>query len=133
VHILFDPKMAKKIYAGSDMLLIPSYYEPCGLGQIIGLRYGTVPIVRATGGLADTIQNFEATSQEGNGFVFEDYTSDALHAAMLRAVKTFKQEKLWKALVRNAMESDFSWNASAKKYEKLYETVKRRPLKIEKN
>ena len=114
------------------MLLIPSYYEPCGLGQIIGLRYGTVPIVRATGGLADTIQNFEPASQQGNGFIFEDYTSDALHAAMLRAVKTFKQEKLWKALVRNAMESDFSWHASAKKYEKLYDTVKRRPVKVEK-
>jgi len=133
VHILFDPKMAKKIYAGSDMLLIPSYYEPCGLGQIIGLRFGTVPIVRATGGLADTIQNFEPTSQKGNGFIFEDYTSDALHAVLLRAVKTFKQEKLWKSLVKNAMESDFSWNASAKKYEKLYESVKRRPFKIEKN
>ena len=133
VHIMFDPKMAKKIYAGSDMLLIPSYYEPCGLGQIIGLRYGTVPIVRATGGLADTIENFEPTLQKGNGFIFEDYTSDALHAAMLRAVKTFKQEKLWKTLVKNAMESDFSWAASAKKYEKLYETVKRRSVKVEKN
>jgi len=133
VHIMFDPKMAKKIYAGSDMLLIPSYYEPCGLGQIIGLRFGTVPIVRATGGLADTIQNFEFTSQKGNGFIFEDYTSDALHAVLLRAVKTFKQEKLWKSLVRNAMESDFSWDASAKKYEKLYESVKRRPAKMEKS
>jgi len=133
VHILFDPKMAKKIYAGSDMLLIPSYYEPCGLGQIIALRYGTVPIVRATGGLADTIQNFESATQQGNGFTFENYTSDALYAALLKAVKTFKQEKLWKALVKNAMESDFSWNASAKKYETLYETVKRRPFKLEKN
>ncbi|MBI4711136.1 MAG: glycogen synthase [Candidatus Omnitrophica bacterium] len=114
-------------------LLIPSYYEPCGLGQIIGLRFGTVPIVRATGGLADTIQNFEPASQKGNGFIFEEYTSDALHAVLLRAVKTFKQEKLWKSLVKNAMESDFSWNASAKKYEKLYESVKRRPFKIEKS
>ncbi len=132
VHILFDPKMAKQIYAGSDMLLIPSYYEPCGLGQIIGLRYGAVPIARATGGLADTIENFEPVTQKGNGFIFEDYTSDALHAAVLRALKTFKQEKLWKALVRNAMESDFSWNASAKKYQRLYETVKRRTVKVEK-
>jgi len=132
VHILFDPKMAKQIYAGSDMLLIPSYYEPCGLGQIIGLRYGTVPIVRATGGLADTIKNFEPVTQKGNGFLFEDYTSDALHAVMLRAVKIFKQEKLWKSLVTNAMESDFSWNASAEKYSEIYETIKRRPFKIEK-
>jgi starch synthase len=133
VHIMFDPKMAKKIYAGSDMLLIPSYYEPCGLGQIIGLRFGTVPIVRATGGLADTVQNFEPAAQKGNGFVFEDYTSDALHAVLLRAVKTFKQEKLWRLLVKNAMESDFSWSASARKYEKLYESVKRRPIKVEKS
>lgn len=132
VHILFDAKMAKQIYAGSDMLLIPSYYEPCGLGQIIGLRYGAVPIVRATGGLADTITNFEPAAQKGNGFLFEDYTSDALHAALLRAVKTFKQEKLWRSLVKNAMESDFSWDASAKKYQQLYETVKRQAVKVEK-
>ncbi len=133
VHIVFDPKMAKRIYAGSDMLLVPSYYEPCGLGQIIGLRYGAVPVVRATGGLADTIKDFDQAEQTGNGFIFEDYTSDALHAALLRAVKTFKQEKLWKALVKNAMTSDFSWASSARKYEQLYETVQRRPFKIEKD
>ncbi len=133
VHIVFDPKMAKRIYAGADMLVIPSYYEPCGLGQIIALRYGTVPVVRATGGLADTVQNFETASQKGNGFIFEDYTSDALHGALLRAVKIFKQEKLWKELIKNAMKSDFSWEASAKKYGQLYETLKRRPFKIEKS
>ncbi|MFH0986138.1 MAG: glycogen synthase GlgA [Candidatus Omnitrophota bacterium] len=132
VHILFDPKMAKRIYAGSDMMLIPSHYEPCGLGQIIGLRFGSIPVVRATGGLADTIQNFEPVSQKGNGFLFEDYTSEALHTVLLRSVKIFKQEKLWKALMKNAMGSDFSWDASAKKYEKLYESVKRRPIKTEK-
>lgn len=131
VHILFDPKMAKRIYAGSDMMLIPSHYEPCGLGQIIGLRFGAIPVVRATGGLADTIQNFEPASQKGNGFLFEDYTSEALHTVLLRAVKIFKQEKLWKALTKNAMESDFSWEASAKKYEKLYGSIKRRPFKTE--
>jgi starch synthase len=102
------------------------------LGQIIGLRYGTVPIVRATGGLADTVQNFDPVAQKGNGFIFEDYSSDALHAVMLRAVKTFKQEKLWKSLLKNAMESDFSWTSSAKKYEHLYETVKRSPFKLDK-
>lgn len=129
VHIFFEPKMAKRIYAGSDMFLFPSYYEPCGLGQIISLRYGTVPIARATGGLADTIQEFELTTQKGNGFLFEDYSSEALFAAILRASKVFKQEKLWRALIKNAMESDFSWTASAKKYAQLYETVKRRPSK----
>jgi len=133
VHILFDPKMAKRIYAGADMLLVPSYYEPCGLGQIIGLRYGAVPVVRATGGLADTIENFDPVKQTGNGFLFEDYTSDALHASLLRAVKMFKQEKLWTTLVKNAMKSDFSWASSARKYEQLYETVKRQPFKLEKD
>lgn len=133
VHILFDAKMAKKIYAGSDMLLFPSYYEPCGLGQIIGLRYGAIPVGHATGGLADTIQEFDPVTREGNGFLFGQYSSEALFAAILRALKIFKQEKVWKGLVRNAMESDFSWTASAKKYSQLYETVKRRTVKVEKN
>lgn len=130
VHIFFDPKMAKRIYAGSDMFLFPSYYEPCGLGQIIGLRYGAVPIARATGGLADTIHDFEVTTQKGNGFLFGDYSSEALLATSLRACRLFRQEKLWKILVRNAMESDFSWKYSAQKYVQLYETVKRRSVKI---
>lgn len=132
VHILFDAKMAKRIYAGADMLLFPSYYEPCGLGQIIGLRYGAIPIARAVGGLADTIREFDPETREGNGFLFEDYSSEAFMAAILRALKLFKQEKVWKGLVKNAMECDFSWTASAKKYVKLYEAVKRHPVKVEK-
>lgn len=133
VHILFDAKMAKKIYAGSDLFLFPSYSEPCGLGQLIGLRYGAVPIGHAVGGLADTIEEFDPATQKGNGFLFKDYSSEALVAAIDRAVKIFKQEKFWKTLVKNAMESDFSWKASAKKYEQLYETVKRRPFGIKKS
>lgn len=132
VHILFDLKMAKRIYAGSDLMLFPSFYEPCGLGQVIGLRYGAAPVVRATGGLADTIRAFDPTTLEGNGFVFEDYTTQALVGSLGLAVATFKQEKPWKSLVKNAMESDFSWDASAKKYVQLYETVKRRAVKVEK-
>ena len=112
--------------------LFPSYYEPCGLGQIIGLRYGAVPVARATGGLADTIQEFDLVTQKGNGFLFEDYSSEALYTAVVKALKVFKQEKVWKGLVKNAMECDFSWTASAKKYSKLYETVKRRTVKVEK-
>lgn len=133
VHILFDPKMAKRIYSGSDLMLFPSYYEPCGLGQIIGLRYGAIPVVRATGGLADTIQSFDPATQKGNGFRFEDYTPDALADSLVQAIGVFKQEKLWKTLVKNAMESDFSWDASAKKYVRLYEAVKRHTVKVEKN
>lgn len=132
VHILFDPKMAKRVYAGSDLLLFPSYYEPCGLGQIIGMRYGAVPVARATGGLADTIQPFDVASLKGNGFLFEEYTTEALVGAIARAAAVFKQDRPWKALVKNAMESDFSWKASARKYAKLYETVKRRPVKVAK-
>ncbi|OQA56583.1 MAG: Glycogen synthase [Candidatus Omnitrophica bacterium ADurb.Bin277] len=132
VHILFDPKMAKRIYAGSDMFLFPSYYEPCGLGQIIGLRYGSVPVVRATGGLADTVEPFDAATGEGNGFLFEDYSSKALVDSLEKAIAVFRRKKQWQILVRNAMESDYSWSASAKKYSKLYESVKRRPFKINK-
>ncbi|HQG98857.1 MAG TPA: glycosyltransferase, partial [Thermotogota bacterium] len=132
VHILFDARMAKRIYAGSDLLLFPSYYEPCGLGQIIGMRYGAVPVARATGGLADTIQPFDAATLKGNGFLFEEYTTEALVGAIASATAVFKQEKPWRALVKNAMESDFSWTASAKKYVKLYESVKRRSVKITK-
>ncbi len=128
IHIVFDSKMAKKIYAGADMLLVPSYYEPCGLGQIVGLRYGTIPIVHAAGSLADTIVDFDIKQQTGNGFIFEKYSSDALHESLLRAVKIFKQKKLWQSIIRNAMERDFSWNATAKKYIELYKTVKRRTL-----
>lgn len=126
IHILFDAKMAKRMYAGCDMMLVPSYYEPCGLGQLIALRFGTLPIVRATGGLADTIQEFNPETGEGNGFVFEDYTSEALLGAVARALRTFQDEKSWLRLVKNAMESDFSWAASAKKYVQLFEMTEQR-------
>lgn len=123
VHILFDSKMAKRIYAGSDMLLVPSYYEPCGLGQMIALRYGTIPVVRATGGLADTIQEFDPRTGKGNGFVFTEYTSEELVRAVERAAQIYASEKKWLELVANAMTSDFSWAASAKKYVQLYEQI----------
>ncbi len=122
-HILFDVKMAKRIYAGCDMILVPSYYEPCGLGQIIALRYGTVPIVRATGGLADTISEFDPATGKGNGFAFQQYSETALLASIEKALQVYKNEKNWKKLIQNAMESDFSWRASAQKYVQLYEKL----------
>ncbi len=128
VHILFDSKMAKRIYAGSDLFLLPSYYEPCGLGQMIALRYGTVPVVRATGGLADTVQNFNVKSGQGNGFSFEAYKAEALTDAVRRAVETFRDAELWRRITGNAMASDFSWAASARKYIKLFEMTKRRAV-----
>lgn len=125
VHIVFDAKMAKRIYAGSDILLLPSYYEPCGLGQMISLRFGAVPVVRATGGLADTILEFDPATGKGNGFLFTDYTSEAFLEALERALRVFKVEKEWHRLMRNGMECDFSWIASAKKYIQIFEQTRR--------
>ncbi|MBN1492714.1 MAG: glycogen synthase GlgA [Candidatus Omnitrophica bacterium] len=120
INILFDPKMSKRIYAGADIFLMPSHYEPCGLGQLIALRYGTVPLVRATGGLADTITDFNPASGVGNGFVFSDYTSEALLSTIDRTINVFKDKKLWRKVIENGAKSDFSWKVSARKYIDLY-------------
>lgn len=125
LHIVFDAKMAKRIYAGSDVMLIPSYYEPCGLAQMIALRYGTVPIVRAVGGLADTISEFDLKTESGNGFRFEDYTSRALINALKRCFQVYQDKAAWKKLIQNGVNCDFSWTASAKKYVSLYERTQR--------
>jgi starch synthase len=131
VHILFDSKMAKHIYAGSDIMLVPSYYEPCGLAQMIALRFGTVPVVRLTGGLADTVSEYDPKTGQGNGFVFKEYTAEALIKATERAITLYQNEKKWQELMRNGMACDFSWDASAKKYVKLYEmTAKRKPMSL---
>ncbi len=127
-NILFDPKMAKRIYAGADVFLMPSYYEPCGLGQLIAMRYGTVPLVRETGGLADTVTDFNTRTGEGNGFVFKDYKPEALYKAMDKVVSTFKDKKTWLGIMKNGMKSDFSWKASAKKYVELYKQAERKAL-----
>ncbi len=100
---------------------MPSRYEPCGLNQLYSLKYGTIPIVRETGGLADTIINFNPKTGEGTGFVFRDYSSQALYKAVARAVRTFKNQVQWKKLMGNAMAQDFSWEASAEKYAELYQ------------
>ncbi len=128
IRILFDSKMAKRIYGGCDFMLIPSYYEPCGLAQMIACRYATIPVVRATGGLRDTVQEFDPETQEGNGFLFQDYTSEALLEAVQRSMKIYQEKRNWKILVRNAMASDFSWAASAKKYVKLFEELEHRKV-----
>lgn len=126
VTLGFDNKLAHMIEAGADMFLMPSRYEPCGLNQLYSLRYGTVPIVRKTGGLADSIA--DATDEgiangSSTGFVFAPYTGDALLGTMRRAVKTFADRKAWERLVRNGMAQDFSWDASARKYVALYEAA----------
>jgi starch synthase len=120
----FKPVLAQHIYAGSDMFLMPSRFEPCGLGQLISLRYGTIPIVRATGGLADTIDDWDPVGQTGNGFVFTAYDHWDLYAQVVRAVETFRQPALWRRLQATAMSTDVSWANSAEKYVGLYRTAK---------
>lgn len=107
------------------MFLMPSQYEPCGLNQIYSLRYGTVPVVRATGGLDDTIQNFDSKTGKGTGFKFEDYSGKALLDCMRTALKTYRDRVSWRKLQLNGMAKDFSWKASAAAYATVYEAAKR--------
>jgi starch synthase len=119
-YLKYDEALAHRIYAGSDFFLMPSKFEPCGLGQMISLRYGTMPIVRATGGLADTVTDLTRDPRHGNGFVFSEYTPDALLDATQRAVEFFRAGRGWATLRQRAMSSDLSWKASAAEYTKWY-------------
>lgn len=119
-NIGFDAVLAQQIYAGSDMFLMPSRFEPCGLGQLISLRYGTIPIVRRTGGLADTIIDYRPDNLHANGFVFEEYRPSKLLEAIERAMDVYARKADWDRLVRTALACDFSWNASAGKYVEFY-------------
>jgi starch synthase len=123
LKIAFDNALAHKIEAGADMFLMPSRYEPCGLNQMYSLKYGTIPLVRATGGLDDTITDFDPGTQTGNGFKFEDYSASALIDTMRRALDVYRKKPHWRQLVENAMSEDFSWDQSAKKYTELYSVV----------
>lgn len=116
----FNEKIAHQIYAGSDIFLMPSAYEPCGLSQMISLKYGTIPIVFKTGGLADTIVPFDGSEDKGNGFVFEEYKREALIRTMQLAMETYADKKKLEKLIQRAFECDFSWDKSAKEYEELY-------------
>ncbi|MBN2620345.1 glycogen synthase GlgA [candidate division WOR-3 bacterium] len=123
VQLKFDNELAHRIYAGSDFFLMPSLYEPCGLGQLISLRYGTVPIVRFTGGLKDTITEYDPETGQGNGFGFTEYTSKELIAAIHRALRAYEDEQKFALLSEKCMTLNYSWAESAKKYKKLYETL----------
>jgi starch synthase len=116
----FDNALAHRIYAGSDMFLMPSRFEPCGLGQMISLRYGTIPIVRQTGGLADSITPYDAEREVGNGFAFRAYQPEALYRAVEQAVQVFGQTERWSRLVKRVMQEDWSWSRSAGAYAELY-------------
>jgi starch synthase len=119
--LTFDTPLAQRIYGGCDLFLMPSRYEPCGLGQMIAMRYGAVPVVRETGGLADTVQNWDATHGEGNGFTFGPYEPLDLFAALIRATETFRYPNVWRTLQERGMAGDFSWERSARKYREVYE------------
>lgn len=123
VKLGFDTPLAHLIEAGSDMFLMPSRYEPCGLNQIYSLRYGTVPIVRATGGLDDTIEDYDAAGKKGTGFKFQRYDGGEMLAAIHRALATYADKAAWRTIMRNGMKKDYSWGASAKKYGHLYHSL----------
>jgi starch synthase len=116
-----DEALAHRIEAGSDLFLMPSRYEPCGLNQLYSLRYGTAPVVRETGGLADTVREFDPVTREGNGFVFQAFAADDMVMALRRALAVHAEPELWRALQRNGMGQDFSWRVSADGYDHLYE------------
>jgi starch synthase len=126
VNLAFDEELAHQIEAGCDMFLMPSKYEPCGLNQMYSMKYGTIPVVRATGGLADTVIDFHE-SDDSTGFTFKKYTAGALLTAMERARKVFADGDAWKKLVHRAMSLDLSWPRSAEIYEQVYlDTLKKR-------
>ena len=125
-QIRYDDALAHKIEAGADIFLMPSRYEPCGLNQIYSLKYGTVPVVRATGGLDDTVEEFNPTQGTGTGFKFEGYDPWSLLASIDRALLTFQYKEAWKRLMRNGMAKDYGWQQPAREYAALYEEVAQR-------
>ena len=131
-YIGYNNELSHLIEAGSDMLLMPSRYEPCGLNQVYSLKYGTVPIVRKTGGLADTVKDWDEENyygfDHGNGFSFYDYSGYAQYKSVERAVNTFKQKDIWEKIQLNGMKQDFSWTRSAEKYLELYKLAKENRL-----
>jgi starch synthase len=127
VNIALDEGLAHMIYAGSDIFLMPSRYEPCGLGQQIAQRYGTAPVARKTGGLADTITDYDPLEKSGTGFLFSDYSGHALAECIKRALCAYSDGLRWQGIINSAMEADFSWHESAKKYLELYKRLGRKP------
>ncbi len=124
VNLTFDDGLARRIYAGSDLFLMPSRYEPCGIGQLIALRYGSVPLVRRTGGLADTVIDLAAGSDKANGFLFDRLTPVDLLGAVDRALALYPRRPTWLRLMRNGMRTDLSWDRSARHYLELYDRIR---------
>jgi starch synthase len=126
VKITYDETLAHKIVAGSDIILMPSRSEPCGLNQFYGMKYGTVPVVRATGGLDDTVQEWSAEAETGTGFRFFEYRPEELLNALRYAFTSFADKQQWRKLMRNGMARDYSWTKPAKEYIQVYEEIVRR-------
>ena len=127
----FDDQLAHRIMAGADIFLIPSLYEPCGLTQMYALKYGTVPVVRATGGLEDTVVAFDPEKGSGTGFKFGSYEPEAFLAAVQQAVEIFQDSKLWGRIMANGMKEDFSWDRSGRKYRELYRAVIKKKVSLQ--
>ena len=123
VKLAFNKSLAKQIYAGADIFLMPSKSEPCGLAQMIASRYGTVAVVRETGGLFDTIKPYNPEDKTGNGVTFNTYNAHDMYDAVKRATDLYKNKRQWKAIRTNAMNTDFSWNSSAEKYLEMYNNL----------
>ena len=122
-NIYFSDEMAQRIYAASSIFLMPSAYEPCGIGQLISMRYGSIPVARATGGLKDTVVPYDKATQKGNGFLFSNYNAHEMMSTIKKALTLFRDFNSWKILIQNAMQSDYSWARSAKEYKALYERL----------
>jgi starch synthase len=122
-NIMFDEDLAHQIYAGADMFLMPSLYEPCGIGQLIAMRYGCLPIVREIGGLRDTVKSYDEQTCEGNGFTFVNYNAHEMLDTVNWVLKTFQDKECWNKIVKNAMNSDYSWRKSASEYKEIYKKL----------
>jgi starch synthase len=120
IKIGFDNSLAHLIEAGADIFLMPSVYEPCGLNQMYSLKYGTVPVVRSTGGLNDTVIEYNPSSEKGNGFKFKDQSADRMLSALKKAIDVYNDKQRWQRLIKTCMSYDFSWDRSAEDYELLY-------------
>ena len=123
VRLEMNPALAHKIAAGADVFLIPSLYEPCGLNQLYSFRYATVPVVRGTGGLEETVRPFHPSTSKGNGFLFKEYSSAAMIAALKEALKYYKKPELWRKILSEGMKENFSWDNAARRYLYLYRTA----------
>ena len=122
-NIYFSDEMAQRIYAASSIFLMPSAYEPCGIGQLIAMRYGSIPVVRATGGLRDTVVPYNKSTRRGNGFLFQNYNAHEMMSTIKKALTLFRDFNSWKRLIQNAMREDYSWEHAAREYKALYKRL----------